>query len=116
MKKYYLARCKPARTKEACKRIESEANSRSTSSALAFASEPFCRSNGVVTCSTKPISRSAAVLKARRCLAPIPNADISATALATAYRRFIERRLREDFGFEGTPIEVAVKVKERDDS
>ena len=36
--------------------------------------------------------------------------------LETAYRRFIERRLREDFGFEGTPIEVAVKVKERDDS
>jgi len=36
--------------------------------------------------------------------------------LETAYRRFIERRLREDFGFEGTPIEVAVKVKERDAS
>ena len=36
--------------------------------------------------------------------------------LETAYRRFIERRLREDFGFEGTPIEVAVKLKERDDS
>ena len=36
--------------------------------------------------------------------------------LETAYRRFIERRLREDFGFEGTPIEVVVKVKERDAS
>ncbi len=36
--------------------------------------------------------------------------------LETAYRRFIERRLREDFGFEGTPIEVAVKLKDRDDS
>ena len=36
--------------------------------------------------------------------------------LETAYRRFIERRLREDFGFEGTPSEVAVKLKERDDS
>ena len=36
--------------------------------------------------------------------------------LETAYRRFIERRLREDFGFEGTPIEVAVKLKERDDA
>ena len=36
--------------------------------------------------------------------------------LENAYRRFIERRLREVFGFDGTPIEVAVKVKERDES
>ena len=34
--------------------------------------------------------------------------------LETAYRRFIERRLREEFGFDGTPIEVAVKLKDRD--
>jgi GTP-binding protein len=32
----------------------------------------------------------------------------------TSYRRFIERRLREEFGFPGTPVEVVVKVKERD--
>ncbi|MFN2538565.1 MAG: ribosome biogenesis GTPase Der [Mycobacteriales bacterium] len=31
--------------------------------------------------------------------------------LEAGYRRFIERRLREDFGFAGTPIEVAVKVR-----
>jgi GTP-binding protein len=31
-----------------------------------------------------------------------------------SYRRFIERRLREEFGFPGTPVEVVVKVKERD--
>jgi GTP-binding protein len=36
--------------------------------------------------------------------------------LENAYRRFIERRLREVFGFDGTPIEVAVKLKERDDA
>jgi len=36
--------------------------------------------------------------------------------LESAYRRFIERRLREVFGFDGTPIEVAVKLKERDDA
>lgn len=36
--------------------------------------------------------------------------------LENAYRRFIERRLREEFGFDGTPIEVAVKLKERDDT
>ena len=35
--------------------------------------------------------------------------------LENAYRRFIERRLREDFGFVGTPVEVAVKLKDRDD-
>jgi GTP-binding protein len=34
--------------------------------------------------------------------------------LEDSYRRFIERRLREEFGFTGTPIEVAVKIKERD--
>ena len=36
--------------------------------------------------------------------------------LENSYRRFIERRLREVFGFDGTPIEVAVKLKERDDA
>ncbi|MDQ1486093.1 MAG: GTPase [Actinomycetota bacterium] len=32
--------------------------------------------------------------------------------LEATYRRFIERRLREDFGFPGTPVEVSVRVKE----
>jgi len=36
--------------------------------------------------------------------------------LENAYRRFIERRLREEFGFNGTPIEVAVKIKDRDNA
>lgn len=31
-----------------------------------------------------------------------------------AYRRFIERRLREEFGFSGSPIEVAIKVREKE--
>ena len=31
-----------------------------------------------------------------------------------SYRRFIERRLREEFGFEGSPVEVSLKIKERD--
>ena len=30
-----------------------------------------------------------------------------------SYRRFIERRLREEFGFAGTPIEVSVRPRER---
>jgi GTP-binding protein len=33
--------------------------------------------------------------------------------LEPAYRRFVERRLREDFGFPGAPIEVSVRVRER---
>lgn len=30
------------------------------------------------------------------------------------YRRFIERKLREEFGFEGSPVQVSIKVRERD--
>lgn len=33
--------------------------------------------------------------------------------LDPAYRRFVERRLREDFGFEGSPIQIGVRVRER---
>ncbi|GAB7099358.1 ribosome biogenesis GTPase Der [Thermobifida fusca] len=29
------------------------------------------------------------------------------------YRRFIERRLREDFGFEGTPIKLTMRIREK---
>jgi GTP-binding protein len=32
--------------------------------------------------------------------------------LEAGYRRFLERRLREQFGFHGTPIDVSVKVRE----
>jgi GTPase len=31
--------------------------------------------------------------------------------LEAAYRRFIERRLREEFGFEGSPVQISVRVK-----
>jgi GTP-binding protein len=31
--------------------------------------------------------------------------------LEAGYRRFIERKLREEFGFEGTPIRVSVRVR-----
>ena len=33
--------------------------------------------------------------------------------LEETYRRFIERRLREEFGFEGTPIKVTMRVREK---
>ncbi|KPC87266.1 GTP-binding protein EngA [Streptomyces sp. NRRL F-6602] len=33
--------------------------------------------------------------------------------LEAGYRRFIERRLREEFGFEGTPVQISVRVREK---
>ncbi|BFO20264.1 hypothetical protein SHKM778_66520 [Streptomyces sp. KM77-8] len=33
--------------------------------------------------------------------------------IEAGYRRFIERRLREEFGFEGTPIHISVRVREK---
>ena len=35
--------------------------------------------------------------------------------LEPGYRRFVERRLREEFGFTGTPVDVSVRVRERRD-
>jgi GTP-binding protein len=33
--------------------------------------------------------------------------------LEETYRRFIERRLREDFGFEGTPVKISLRIREK---
>ena len=33
--------------------------------------------------------------------------------LDAGYRRFIERRLREEFGFVGSPIQIGVRVREK---
>jgi GTPase len=33
--------------------------------------------------------------------------------LETSYRRFVERRLREEFGFAGTPIEISMRIREK---
>ena len=33
--------------------------------------------------------------------------------IEAGFRRFLERRLREEFGFEGTPIEMSVRVREK---
>ena len=47
-------------------------------------------------------------------IAPPKFVIFSSGWIEASYRRFIERRLREEFGFDGTPIEVAVKLKDRD--
>jgi GTP-binding protein len=33
--------------------------------------------------------------------------------LEPSYRRFLERRLREEFGFTGTPIEVSMRIRDK---
>ncbi len=33
--------------------------------------------------------------------------------LEDTYRRFIERRIREEFGFAGSPIDVSMKIREK---
>ncbi|MFE3830925.1 ribosome biogenesis GTPase Der [Streptomyces sp. NPDC059092] len=33
--------------------------------------------------------------------------------IEAGYRRFVERRLREEFGFDGTPIHISVRVREK---
>ncbi|MFD6107270.1 ribosome-associated GTPase EngA, partial [Nocardia salmonicida] len=33
--------------------------------------------------------------------------------LEAGYRRFLERRLREEFGFDGSPVRISVRVREK---
>ena len=33
--------------------------------------------------------------------------------LQASYRRFVERRLREEFGFEGSPVHVTMRLREK---
>ncbi|MEJ6607136.1 MAG: ribosome biogenesis GTPase Der [Candidatus Planktophila sp.] len=47
-------------------------------------------------------------------IAPPKFVIFSSGWIEASYRRFIERRLREEFGFPGTPVQVAIRVKERD--
>jgi GTP-binding protein len=47
-------------------------------------------------------------------IAPPKFVVFSSGWIEPSYRRFIERRLREEFGFPGTPVMVAIRVKERD--
>jgi len=54
------------------------------------------------------------ILFATQVSARPPRFVIFATGfLEAGYRRYIERRLRETFGFEGSPIEISVRVREK---
>ncbi len=72
---------------------------------------------GEVVAATPPPSRGGRlprVLFATQAGVRPPRFVIFSTGfLEPAYRRFLERRLREDFGFAGTPIEISVRVRER---
>ncbi|MDQ1632341.1 MAG: GTPase [Frankiaceae bacterium] len=73
-----------------------------------------------VTAATPPPSRGGKlpkILFATQADACPPRFVVFTTGfLEAGYRRFLERRLREDFGFAGTPIELSIRVrsKERD--
>ena len=64
-------------------------------------------------------TRCAAASSRRSCSAPRPTTApptfvlFTSGKLEAAYERFIERRLREEFGFVGTPIEISVKMREK---
>ena len=47
-------------------------------------------------------------------IAPPKFVIFSSGWIEASYRRFIERRLREEFKFPGTPVQVAIRVKERE--
>jgi GTP-binding protein len=72
---------------------------------------------GEVVAATPPPSRGGRlprILFATQAGVRPPRFVIFATGfLEPAYRRFLERRLREDFGFTGTPVEISVRVRER---
>ena len=72
--------------------------------------------NDVVSATPPPArgGRSPRVLFATQADTRPPRFVLFTTAfLEAGYRRFIERKLREDFGFAGTPIEISVRVREK---
>ncbi|MGI8868994.1 MAG: ribosome biogenesis GTPase Der [Mycobacteriales bacterium] len=74
---------------------------------------------GDVVASTPPPSRSGRVPRVlfatQPGVAPPRFVLFTTGPLEPTYQRFIERRLREEFGFAGTPVDLSVRVKERRD-
>ena len=70
-----------------------------------------------LTAATPPparAGRSPRILFATQAATRPPRFVLFTTAfLEPGYRRFLERRLRETFGFEGSPLEISVRVRER---
>jgi GTP-binding protein len=72
--------------------------------------------NGLVAATPPPMrgGRQPRVLFATQAGIRPPHFVLFTTGfLEAAYRRFVERRLREEFGFEGSPVQVSVRVRTR---
>ena len=73
---------------------------------------------GALICATPPPVRGGKQPKiyyaTQAGIAPPKFVIFSSGWIEASYRRFIERRLREEFSFPGTPVQVAIRVKERD--
>ena len=73
---------------------------------------------GEVVAATPPPSRGGKIPKVlfatQADIRPPRFVVFSSGFLEAGYRRFLERRLREEFGFAGTPIEVSVRVRGKD--
>jgi GTP-binding protein len=70
--------------------------------------------SGVVTATPPPSrgGRQPKILFATQASARPPHFVLFASGfLEAAYRRFLERRLREEFGFEGSPVKLSVRVR-----
>jgi len=71
---------------------------------------------GVVDATPPPVrgGRQPKILFATQAATRPPRFVVFTTGfLEAGYRRFLERRLREQFGFAGTPIEISVRIRER---
>ena len=72
------------------------------------------KSNKCAATSTCDRARSAKILFATQpSTAPPRFVLFTSGPLEASYRRFLERRLREQYGFAGTPIELSVKAREK---
>jgi GTP-binding protein len=73
---------------------------------------------GALVAATPPPVRSGKQPKIRfatqAAICPPKFVIFSSDWIEPSYRRFIERRIREEFGFLGSPVEVAIKVKVRE--
>lgn len=71
---------------------------------------------GVVAATPPPVrgGKQPRILFATQATARPPTFVLFTTGfLEAGYRRFLERRLREEFGFAGSPIRVNVRVREK---
>jgi GTP-binding protein len=72
--------------------------------------------SGLVAATPPPVrgGRQPKILFATQAGAAPPHFVLFSTGfLEASYRRFVERRLREEFGFDGSPVRVSVRVRDR---